>query len=232
LRVTFAGEKDRLVERATANVEAYQLYLKGRQLALRRGISLPPALELFRRAVELDPDYALAWAGIADAFTGMAIAGSVRGSESKGNAIAAATRSIGLDPASAAGHAALACATLMHENNCATAKQEFERALELNPNDVVGRCWYALLYLQWACGKLEQGISEARVALDKDPLSAYVAFTLGPVCARPAGRTTLSKHFAGEFNWTQSRSWHDGCSVSRWERLDGSKRLSPRSRLP
>jgi len=188
LRVTFAGEKDRLVERATANVEAYQLYLKGRQLALRRGTSLPPALELFRRAVELDPDYALAWAGIADAFTGMAIAGSVRGSESKANAIAAATRSIGLDPTSAAGHAALACATLMHENDRATAKQEFERGLELNPDDVVGRCWYALLYLQWACGKLEQGISEARVALDKDPLSAYVAFTLG-ACLCTAGRT-------------------------------------------
>ena len=148
------------------------MYLKGRQLAHRRGISLPPALELFRKAVELNPDYALAWAGIADAFTGMAIAGSVRGPESKANAIAAATRSIELNPTAAAGHAALACATLIHENNRASAKQEFERALELNPNDVVGRCWYTLLYLQWACGELDQGISEARAALDKDPLSA------------------------------------------------------------
>jgi serine/threonine protein kinase/Flp pilus assembly protein TadD len=188
LRVTFAGGKDnRLVERATTNVEAYQLYLKGRQLALRRGTSLPPALELFRKAVELDPGSALAWAGIADAFTGMAIAGSIRGSESKPNALAAATQSIELDPASAGGHAALACATLMHENNRTMAKQEFERALELNPNDVVGRCWYALLYLQWACGKLEQGISEARRALDSDPLSAYASFTLG-ACLCTAGR--------------------------------------------
>jgi serine/threonine protein kinase/tetratricopeptide (TPR) repeat protein len=188
LRVTLAGGKDdRLVERATTNVEAYQLYLKGRQLALRRGTSLPPALDLFRKAVELDSGYALAWAGIADAFTGMAIAGSVPGSESKPHAIAAATRSIALDPTSAAGHAALACATLLHENNRAVAKQEFERALELSPSDVVSRCWYALLYLEWARGEYEQGIAEARRALDIDPLSAYASFSLGG-CLYTAGR--------------------------------------------
>jgi tetratricopeptide (TPR) repeat protein len=188
LRVTLAGGKDdRLVERATTNVEAYQLYLKGRQLALRRGTSLPPALDLFRKAVELDPGYSLAWAGIADAFTGMAIAGSVRGSESKPHAIAAATRSIDLDPTSAAGHAAMACATLLHENNLAMARQEFERALELSPGDVLSRCWYAIFYLLWARGEYDQAIAEARRALDSDPLSAYVFFILG-ACLYTGGR--------------------------------------------
>ncbi len=148
LRVTLAGGKDdRLVEQGTTNVEAYQLYLKGRALLGRRGASIPAALDLFRKAVELDPGYSLAWAGIADAFTGLAITGSVRGSESKPQAMAAATRSIELDPTSAAGHTALACATLLYENNRAMAKQEFERALELRPSYVLGRCWYALFYL-------------------------------------------------------------------------------------
>ena len=74
LRVTLAGGKDdRLVEQATTNVEAYQLYLKGRALLDRRGASVPAALDLFRKAVELDPGYSLAWAGVADAFTGLAI---------------------------------------------------------------------------------------------------------------------------------------------------------------
>ena len=59
--------------------------------------------------------------------------------------MAAATRSIELDPTSAAGHTALACATLLLENNRAMAKQEFERALELRPSYVLGRSWYALL---------------------------------------------------------------------------------------
>jgi serine/threonine-protein kinase len=184
LRVTLAGGKEyRLVERATTNVEAYQLYLKGRALLDRRGASVPPGLELLQKAVELDPDYSLAWAGIADAFTVLAYGGAVRGSDSKPHAMAAARRSVELDPASAAGHTALACAALLYENNHAMAKQEFERALELNPKYVLGRCWYALQYVQWARGELEEGIAEARRALDIDPLSAYVSMTLaGCLC--------------------------------------------------
>ena len=188
LRVTLAGGKDdRLVEQATTNVEAYQLYLKGHALLGRRGASIPAALDLFRKAVEIDPGYSLAWAGIADAFTGLAITGSVRGSESKPQAMAAATRSIELDPASAAGHAALANATLLYENNRAMAKQEFERALELNPSYVLGRSWYAVFYLQWARGEIEQGIAEARRALDSDPLSGYLMMLLA-CCLCTAGR--------------------------------------------
>jgi TolB-like protein/Tfp pilus assembly protein PilF len=188
LRVTLAGVKDdRLVEQATKNVEAYQLYLKGRALLSRRGASMLPALDVFRKAVELDPGYSLAWAGIGEALTWLAITGFVRGSETKPQAMAAATRSIELDPYSAAGHTALACATLVFENKRTLARQEFERALELNPSYALGRCWYALFYLQWACGKFEQGIAEARRALDIDPLSAYVAMILA-TCLCTAGR--------------------------------------------
>ncbi len=188
LRVTLAGGKDdRLVEQATTNIEAYQLYLKGRALVDRRGASVPAGLDLLRTAVELDPGYSLAWAGVADALTVLAYSGAARGSESKAQAMAAAKRSIELDPTSAAGHTALACATLLYENNRAMAKQEFERALELSPSYAMGRCWYANFYLNWACGDFEQGIAEARRALDSDPLSAYVTMTLG-VCLFTAGR--------------------------------------------
>jgi len=188
LKVTLAGLKDdRLVEQATPNVEAYQLYLKGRALLTRRGASMLPALDLFRKVVELDPGYSLAWAGIAEALTWLAITGFVRGSDSKPQAIAAATRSIELDPGSAAAHTALACATLVFENNRSMARQEYERALELNPNYALGRCWYAQFYLQWARGDYERGIAETRRALDTDPLSAYVTMILA-CCLCTAGR--------------------------------------------
>jgi TolB-like protein/Tfp pilus assembly protein PilF len=180
LRVTLAGGKDdRLVEQGTANIEAYQLYLKGRALIDRRGASVPAGLDLLRKAVELDPGYSLAWAGVADALTVMAYSGAAPGAESKSAAIAAARRSIELNPESAVSHAALACATLLYENNRAMAKQEFERALQLSPDYAMGRCWYANFYLNWARGDFEQGIAECRRALDNDPLSAYVTMTLG-----------------------------------------------------
>jgi eukaryotic-like serine/threonine-protein kinase len=188
LRVTLAGGKDdRLVEQGTTNVEAYQLYLKGHAHLGQRGASIPAALALFRKAVEIDPGYSLAWAGIADACTGLAITGSVSGAESKPQAMAAATRSIELDPTSAAGHTALACAALLYENNPAMAKQEFERALELRPSYALGRSWYGLFYLQWARGDLDQGIAEVQRALDGDPLSAYIMMLLA-CCFCTAGR--------------------------------------------
>ena len=188
LRVTLAGGKDeRLVEQPTSNIEAYQLYLKARALLDRRGASVRAGLELLRKAVEVDPGYSLAWAGLADAFTVMAYSGAARGSESKSQAIAAATRAIELNPASAAGHTALAAATLLYENNRATAKREFERALELDPSNGVSRCWYALFYFQWARGEFESGIAENRRALESDPLSAYVTTNLG-CCLFTAGR--------------------------------------------
>jgi eukaryotic-like serine/threonine-protein kinase len=188
LRVTLAGGRDdRLVGQATTNIEAYQLYLKGRALVDRRGASVPAGLDLLRKAVELDPGYSLAWAGVADALTVMAYSGAARGAESKAQAIGAANRSIALEPTSAAGHIALAVATLLYENDRARAKQEFERGLELNPSDGMGRCWYALFYFQWACGEFELGIAEASRALSSDPLSAYVMMTLGG-CLYTAGR--------------------------------------------
>jgi adenylate cyclase len=177
----------RLVEHGTTNVEAYQHYLQGRALLNRRGSDTPAALDLFNRAVDLDPSYSLAWAGIADAHTVLAYLGTWPPSVSKPPALAAARKALELDPLSAAGHTALACATLLFENNRDLAGQEFERALELNPLYGQGRCWYALFYLQWARGDFERGIAEARRALESDPLSAYVTMILA-ACLYTAGR--------------------------------------------
>ena len=195
LKVTLADTPldrlSRLVEQGTTNVEAYQLYLQGRATLSRRGAAVPRALELFEKAVEVDPSYSLAWAGIADAHTVMAYFGVVRGADSRTQALAAASRAIELDPASAAGHSALACAVLLYDNDLARAKAEFERALELNPRYVQGRCWYALFYLQWACGEFAEGLVQARRALADDPLSSYATMIVA-ACLYTAGQLDQS----------------------------------------
>jgi serine/threonine-protein kinase len=188
LTVTLAGpQHDRLVEIGTSNIEAYQLYLKGRALLERRGANVPAGLDLLRRAVELDPSYSQSWASVAEAYTVLAYSGAVRGSETRRHAMAAAARSIELDSGSAAGHTSLACAGLLFENDRARAGAEFRQALELNPKYVMARCWHALFYLQWACGKDEEAIAESRRALDLDPLSSYVSMSLAS-CLCTAGR--------------------------------------------
>ena len=188
LKVTLAGPPhDRLVEIGTTNIEAYQLYLKGRALLERRGANVPAGLDHLRQAVLLDPYYSQAWAGVAEAYTVLAYSGAVRGSETRAHAMAAATRSIELDPGSAAGHTALACAALLYENDRARAGAEFGQALDLNPKYVMGRCWHALFYLQWGCGKHEEAIAESRHAVDLDPLASYVAMNLAN-CLCTAGR--------------------------------------------
>lgn len=176
----------RLVEQRTTDVAAYQVYLRGRALLNRRGESIRPALELFQQAVELDPGYSLAWAGIAEAYTVVSYWGLLPPAESKPVTLAAARKAVELDPSSAVAHTAFACATLMHENDRDLAGQAFARALRLNPRFSEGRAWYALFYLQFVCGEFERGVAEARLALEHDPLSAYAIGVLS-MCLSTAG---------------------------------------------
>jgi TolB-like protein/Tfp pilus assembly protein PilF len=168
----------RLVERGTTDVEAYQRFLQARALLSRRGGNIAKSIELFHEAVALDPDYALAWAGIAEAHCMLVYYGLARGADSKAAAISAATRAIELEPSSAPGHASLAFAVLLFDQDLARAGREFERAIDLNPRYVEGRCWYALFYLQWTRGRFAEGVAHARRALEDDPLSAYPALML------------------------------------------------------
>jgi TolB-like protein/Tfp pilus assembly protein PilF len=220
LRITLAGDSDaRLVPQATANVEAYQLYLKGRGLLYRRGPSVPIALEQFQKAVELDPDYALAWAGIADAFTVFGYYGAARPENVRSLAIDAADRAIALDPDSAEAHTALACTLLFYRNDPRGAEREFRKALDLNPHYIQGRCWYALFLLQWIYGRFDDGLAEARLALESDPLSSYTLtiYALALAMVRRGDDAIATAHRALEADpasylakWTlgQASAWH------------------------
>ena len=189
LKVTLAGSQTRrLVKAPTRNMEAYELYLKGRALLLKRGRGVAEAEACLQRAVELDSGLAAAWAGLADTHTVKGYWGMAPPDETMPQALEAARRAIELDPGSAEGLCALANATLLYERGYAAAEQSFLRCLELSPNYTQGRCWYALFYLQWVGGRLEEGVAEARRALEADPLSAYAAALLAFALAG-AGRT-------------------------------------------
>jgi serine/threonine protein kinase/tetratricopeptide (TPR) repeat protein len=173
----------RLVRLATKNMEAYDLYLQGRAQILRRGRGIEEGARLFQRAVDLDPDFAPAWAGLADAYTVRGQWGLAPPDETMPQAIEAARRAIALDDGLGEAHCALGGALMLYERDFAGAEREFRRGLELNPQHTQGRVWYALFCGQWIHGRMEEGVSGTREALDRDPLSAYAmslhAFALG-----------------------------------------------------
>ena len=184
LKITISGgAAGRIVKQSTTNVEAYELYLRGRALLLKRGRHVAEGTECLKRAVELDPGFAGAWSGLADTFTVRGYWGYATPGDTMPKALTAARRAVALDPELAEAHNALAEALLLWERDYAAAQASFERCLELNPNYTQGRCWYALFLLQCVQGRLQEGVAEARRAYDGDPLSAYTAticgFTLG-----------------------------------------------------
>jgi adenylate cyclase len=180
LKVTLErGSQERLVKAATRNLEAYELYLKGRAFLYKRGLAVPRALECFKQAVALDTEYALAWAGLADSYTTLGYNGFVHPTAIMPKGIEAARRAVALDPSLAEAHNALAMACLMGTWDKVEAEREFVRALELNPRYIQARDWYALFYLQCCEGRLEEGVAQAKLALESDPLSAYANSLFG-----------------------------------------------------
>ena len=179
LKVTLtAAGSARLVKAATSNVEAYEVYLRGRALLLKRGRHVAEGIECLQRAVDLDPGFAAAWAGLADAYSVRGYWGMAPPGETMPRALTAARRAVGLDPNLAEAQSALALALLLWERDYTAADAAFRRCLELNPAYTQGRCWYAIFNLQWTRGRLEEGAAEARKALAADPLSAYATAVL------------------------------------------------------
>lgn len=183
LRVTLKpGEQERLVIAGTNTLESYQLYVKGRALLYRRGGVISRAAQCFEREVALDPDYALAWAGLADSQTVLGYYGFARPEANTPKALEAAQRAVTLAPSLAEARNAMAMASLMCAWDRVQAEQEFLRAIELNPSYTQARDWYALFYLQFSEGRLADGVEQAKLALKADPLSSYAHAVYGLTC--------------------------------------------------
>ncbi len=167
----------------TNNVEAYELYLKGRALLYQRGMAMFQARERFEEALALDPQYALAHAGLADSYSILGYYGLIEPPEAWPPARKSAEHAVALAPDLAEAHNALAILAFVRDWDWATTGREFRRSLELNPSYVQARCWYAMAYLQGTREDHEAAIAEARVAVDVDPLSPYAHTMLGYVLA-------------------------------------------------
>ena len=182
LKVALKSGQQPSIKAGTSNLEAYQLYLKGRALLYRRGLDIRRAAQCFERAVAIDPQYAVAWSGLADARNMLGLYGFGRPEAILPSARQAAERAVALDPMLAEAHCSLACVCLLYDWDLHKAERGFLRARELNPRYVQNLAWYALFYLVWARGRFDEGIAVAKAAVEVDPLSGYANSMLAFSC--------------------------------------------------
>ncbi len=174
LRSHLTGEEQqRLRAPSTRDPEAYRLYLQGRYQWKQRGEGLRKSREVFQQAVEKDPGYALAWAGLADAFLMLGGWGLMPPADAYPRARAAARRAIQIEETLAEPHATLGYLKTLYEWDWPGAEREFRRAIELNPEYGTAHHWYAY-YLQ-TVGSMPQALAEIRRAWELDPLSPIIS---------------------------------------------------------
>lgn len=171
LRLKLSGDDEKvLTKRYTDNNDAYQLYLKGRfHFAKRTRSDVEQSLEYFKKAITLDPNFALAYASLAHSYNGMTAYPYMAPKEAVPLAKAAANRALAIDPSLAEAHSALANSLACFDWDWKKAELEFRRALEINPNDAGTHWRYGMFYLM-PLGRHEQAISEGKRSLELEPL--------------------------------------------------------------
>jgi TolB-like protein/Tfp pilus assembly protein PilF len=179
LRVKLSGvDEQKLAKNYTANAEAYQLYLKGRFYWNKRtGEALKKSIEHFNQAIEKDPSYALAYAGLGDAYSLLPGYGGASPRESFPKAETAARRAVELDDTLAEAHTSLA-QVLIEEWNLPESDREIQRAIALNPNYPTAHHWYGCNNLL-VTGRFDEAIAEGKRAQELDPLSLIINADLG-----------------------------------------------------
>jgi TolB-like protein len=184
LQVTLEGKpaipKERL---QTQNVEAYQLYLKGMALFYKRGLHMFEGIQCFEDALKIDPEYALALAGMADSYTMLCFHSYMPPEEAWPKAAAAANRALRLGPELAEVHSSNATIALLFEHDWTRAEKEFVTALKLNPRYLQARCWYAYHYLLLVRRDHREALNHVRLAVEYDPLSSYAQGAFGVVAS-------------------------------------------------
>jgi serine/threonine protein kinase/Tfp pilus assembly protein PilF len=172
LRLT-PGEKRSLKRRATENTEAFQLYLRGRFFwNKRRKESLWTAVRYFEQAIEKDPHYAPAWAGIADSYNMLTEHTASARRELYDKAIVAARKALSYDDRLAEAHASLGILLMLTQWDWSGSEREYKSAIRLNPNYAIGHHWYA----EWLAfqGRFREALAEIAEAERLDPLSPSI----------------------------------------------------------
>jgi TolB-like protein/Tfp pilus assembly protein PilF len=180
LRMRLTGEDEkRMAKSYTANPEAYEDYLKGRywwNKTTEEGMHA--GIEYFQQAIEKDPSYALAYAGLADSYNFLALFGFVPPKEGYPKAKEAALKALEIDDTLAEAHTSLAFIKTMYDWDWAGGEREFQRAVQLNPSYAPAHMWYGAMALR-KTGRHEEAIAEQKRALELDPLSLLTNMALG-----------------------------------------------------
>jgi TolB-like protein/DNA-binding winged helix-turn-helix (wHTH) protein/Tfp pilus assembly protein PilF len=172
-------QKVELAKKHSVNPEAYDLYLKGRfYWNQRTPDAIKESIRYFQEATAKDPNFALAYAGLADAYNISNILGVHSPRESLPQAREAATRAIQLDPSLAEAHAALGMEKSHYEFDFPGAEREFLKALEVNPNSPYAHLFYSNCFLM-PMGRKAQAIAENKRAMEIDPLSLPINNFMG-----------------------------------------------------
>jgi DNA-binding winged helix-turn-helix (wHTH) protein/Flp pilus assembly protein TadD len=177
-------EQGQLAKRYTRNTRAYQAYLKGRYLSEKRTLEcITRGIKYFELAIRIDPNYALAYAGLADSYDSLGAIDVLPAQDSLPRAKEAALKALSIEPNLAEGHAALGRAQLLGWD-WHGAEESFRRAIALNPSYVTARHFYSI-YLR-DVGRFEESLAQAKKAEELDPVSAGGKSTIAGTlyCAR------------------------------------------------
>ncbi len=173
------GDKRSIEKQGTKNIEAYELYLRGRFLWNKRTKdSMTEAIEYFRAAIQKDPSFPLPHIGIADCYSLLVINAYLTASEGYPKAKRAIARALELDDSLAEAHASLGLIESDADWDWPAAEREYRKAIELNPNYATAHHWYSIL-LGATLGHVPEGIAEAQKSLELDPLSPVINVNLG-----------------------------------------------------
>lgn len=165
------GPKSALVKPPTSDLQAYDLYLRGRHFWEQRGQGLVKALQCFEGALARDPDYALAHAGVADVYNLIAFYGAMSPREAIPKARAAANRALEIDPDLAEAHSALGFIVQVYDWDAVASEEMFRRAIALKPTYVTARMWLASSLI--AQRRSREAIECDEEAIRIEPLSAF-----------------------------------------------------------
>src|SRR5712691_3953931 len=180
IQLTLGDHKSAVPTLSPQNYDAYDLYLKGQYFFNKRtAASIEEAIGYYRQATIKDPNYARAYAGLADAYTLIGAYSGYPQTEFVSKARAAALRALQIDDSLSEAHTALALIVQNYDWDWQTAEKEFRRAIELNPNYATAHHWYAE-HLMWR-GRFDEALQESERARQLDPLSLIIAADNGAI---------------------------------------------------
>ena len=171
LKITLLDtDREQIAKTYTQNTEAYQYYLQGRYFWNRRNEEgLKAATRFFEKALEKDPDYALAWAGLADTYSLIGEYTNISRRDLFPKQMAAINRALEIDPNLGEAHISMAISLMLNDWDWTNSEKEFRIGIELNPHYATGRHWYA----EWLLftGNFSEALREISLAVDLDPVS-------------------------------------------------------------